>query len=741
MRPRSLTPTLAEQSRAHLIISALEHPSVARTADHLATHGWRVDRLPADRRRRRPRRRNSPDLLRPDTRLVSVMLASNETGVLQPVAEIAALCRERGVLVHTDAVQAVGKTPRRLPRPRRRRPHRSPPTNSTAPSASASSSFDTASRLRLRFTAASNKPASAPAPKASPSPSACAPPSKPAQREADARRERMTALRDQLERAAPRRRPARRRHRRRRAAPPAHLEHRLRRPRSAGPRDGPRPRRRRLFHRLRLRQRLQRTLAGAGRDGASGEQISSSLRFSLGATTTPADIDEAARRILSVVQPVTTRIIAPIFARGTLPLGTPNPVNYGFGFSLARVGWSRRGPPWSPRGHASADSACRPDQSPPDGSLDRRRFATRFPRSMAAPRRSAAAQPPFVVGAENAPARPAARAAARRPTTSPTPPRSSIRSCSSAPPAAASRTSSQGLVRTWTRAARRRPGRLLHRRRLRPRASSRRRRRRGSPRGAAASAAVRLLVIEDVDRLRPRTHDPARAAASDRRDHRRRRRGRRHRRTASRAVLTQLDAGLRDRLVAGLTVRLQRPGLAARRAILAQAAAARGIALEPRQLDRLADARCATPAATASAASHCNMSSGSLPLDGEGWGGGRSGYTPHHSPTPRQGRGAEDPTNPPPSSKSSPSPPATSASRKPPSPARRAARRSSRPATSSSTSPAGSPTSATPKSAAPSAAATTPRSCTPTAAWPNSSPHDPADPTSRRRTRPHRRDR
>jgi cysteine desulfurase len=52
-----------------------------------------------------------PELFRPNTRLVSVMLASNETGVIQPVAEIAALCRAAGILIHTDATQAVGKVP------------------------------------------------------------------------------------------------------------------------------------------------------------------------------------------------------------------------------------------------------------------------------------------------------------------------------------------------------------------------------------------------------------------------------------------------------------------------------------------------------------------------------------------------------------------------------------------------------------------------------------------------------
>jgi cysteine desulfurase len=92
----------------HLVISPLEHPSVYRTADHLAAAGWRVDRLPVDM--------GGvvcagalPAMLRRETQLVSVMLASNETGALQGVGELAAVCRERRVLIHTDAAQVVGK--------------------------------------------------------------------------------------------------------------------------------------------------------------------------------------------------------------------------------------------------------------------------------------------------------------------------------------------------------------------------------------------------------------------------------------------------------------------------------------------------------------------------------------------------------------------------------------------------------------------------------------------------------
>ena len=93
-----------------LVISAIEHPSISATADRLEQEGVQVDRLPVDSRGVA----NLEELRRLLTTgdpvgLVSLMLANNETGVLQPVAEAARLCRESGVPLHTDAVQAVGK--------------------------------------------------------------------------------------------------------------------------------------------------------------------------------------------------------------------------------------------------------------------------------------------------------------------------------------------------------------------------------------------------------------------------------------------------------------------------------------------------------------------------------------------------------------------------------------------------------------------------------------------------------
>lgn len=95
----------------HLITSAIEHHAVLHCFDYLAKkEGFEVTRLPVDREGL-----VSPgDLrkaIRPDTILVSIMAANNEIGTIQPVAELGAVCRERGVLFHTDAVQWFGKEP------------------------------------------------------------------------------------------------------------------------------------------------------------------------------------------------------------------------------------------------------------------------------------------------------------------------------------------------------------------------------------------------------------------------------------------------------------------------------------------------------------------------------------------------------------------------------------------------------------------------------------------------------
>ncbi len=92
----------------HIITSAIEHPSVEAPLERLRGDGWEVTVLPVD-----ACGRVSPAelaaALRSDTVLVSIMLANNEVGTLQPIAELAEITRARGVLFHTDAAQAVGK--------------------------------------------------------------------------------------------------------------------------------------------------------------------------------------------------------------------------------------------------------------------------------------------------------------------------------------------------------------------------------------------------------------------------------------------------------------------------------------------------------------------------------------------------------------------------------------------------------------------------------------------------------
>jgi len=95
----------------HLITSAVEHHAVLQCFDFLEKYeGFSVTRLPVDGEGRVA----VADLrkaIRPDSSLVSIMAANNEIGTLQPVAELGAVCRERGVVFHTDAVQWFGKEP------------------------------------------------------------------------------------------------------------------------------------------------------------------------------------------------------------------------------------------------------------------------------------------------------------------------------------------------------------------------------------------------------------------------------------------------------------------------------------------------------------------------------------------------------------------------------------------------------------------------------------------------------
>jgi cysteine desulfurase len=95
---------------AHVITSAVEHPATLQPCEFLRRLGCRVSVLPVDRHGR-----VDPEAVRKaidrHTILVSIMHANNEVGTLQPIREIAAVAHERGVLVHTDAAQSLGKIP------------------------------------------------------------------------------------------------------------------------------------------------------------------------------------------------------------------------------------------------------------------------------------------------------------------------------------------------------------------------------------------------------------------------------------------------------------------------------------------------------------------------------------------------------------------------------------------------------------------------------------------------------
>lgn len=94
----------------HIVVSEIEHEAVRNAAGALEAEGFAVTRVPASADGRVDPAAIAKEL-RPDTILVSVMAANNETGVLQPVAEIGAICAERKIAFHTDAVQAAGKIP------------------------------------------------------------------------------------------------------------------------------------------------------------------------------------------------------------------------------------------------------------------------------------------------------------------------------------------------------------------------------------------------------------------------------------------------------------------------------------------------------------------------------------------------------------------------------------------------------------------------------------------------------
>ncbi len=99
---------LAGQGKRHILLPRIEHHAVLDSATWLRDQGFEVEFLPVDETGL-VAPSDVAERLRDDTALVCLMLANNEIGTIEPVAEVAALCRDRGVLVFTDAVQALGK--------------------------------------------------------------------------------------------------------------------------------------------------------------------------------------------------------------------------------------------------------------------------------------------------------------------------------------------------------------------------------------------------------------------------------------------------------------------------------------------------------------------------------------------------------------------------------------------------------------------------------------------------------
>lgn len=100
----------ARKGKKHIISDVIEHHAILHSLKRLEKQGFEVTLLSVD-----GEGRVDPDdvrnAIRPDTALVSIMMANNEIGTLEPVKEIAEICHEKGVLFHTDAVQAVGHIP------------------------------------------------------------------------------------------------------------------------------------------------------------------------------------------------------------------------------------------------------------------------------------------------------------------------------------------------------------------------------------------------------------------------------------------------------------------------------------------------------------------------------------------------------------------------------------------------------------------------------------------------------
>lgn len=94
----------------HIITSAIEHHAVMYTMDRLEKHGYEVTYLPVDERGR-VSPKDLEQAIRPDTILITIMMANNEIGTIEPIKELARIAHDHNVLFHTDAVQAGGHIP------------------------------------------------------------------------------------------------------------------------------------------------------------------------------------------------------------------------------------------------------------------------------------------------------------------------------------------------------------------------------------------------------------------------------------------------------------------------------------------------------------------------------------------------------------------------------------------------------------------------------------------------------
>ena len=99
-----------ETGKAHIVTSRVEHPAVKVLSTRLSDKGYRLTEIPVNREGQLDIDRYQESLTR-DTAIVSLMWANNETGVIFPVEEAAQMARDRGIIFHTDAVQAAGKIP------------------------------------------------------------------------------------------------------------------------------------------------------------------------------------------------------------------------------------------------------------------------------------------------------------------------------------------------------------------------------------------------------------------------------------------------------------------------------------------------------------------------------------------------------------------------------------------------------------------------------------------------------